>query len=181
MEKVVKESDRILLSAYVIGKGKKFFRECEKCKLEGIMAKKLNSRYELGKRSKNWLKIKCFKTLDCVICGMTIGIGWREKYFGALILGCFHKGKLRYVGRCGTGLDEKGYAELTEKLKKLKTNRCPFEEIPKFPSGVIAIWTKPKLICEVKFMNLSKNLIMRAPVFMRLRKDKVLRDCIVKT
>jgi bifunctional non-homologous end joining protein LigD len=181
LEKVVKESPRVLLSAYVIGKGKKFFQEVRKKGLEGIMAKRLKSTYQVGKRSKDWLKIKHLKTLDCIICAYTKGSGWREKYFGALVLGCYHQGKLRYVGRVGTGLDEKGYAELTQILQKLKTEKCPFEKKPEFPSGIEVTWVKPKLICEVRFMNLSKDLIMRAPAFLRLREDKEPKECILET
>ncbi|MEM7825416.1 MAG: non-homologous end-joining DNA ligase [Candidatus Aenigmatarchaeota archaeon] len=180
LEKVVKESDRVLLSAYVIGKGKKFFQEVRKKGLEGIIAKRLDSKYEVGKRSKNWLKIKFLKTLDCVIVGYTKGEGWREKYFGALVLACFYEGKLDYVGRCGTGLDEKGYAELTEELKKLRIDYCPLEEKPKLPSDLIINWVKPKLICEVKFMEITKDLQLRAPSFVRLRNDKNLEDCILE-
>lgn len=180
LERIVKESPRLLLSTYVIGNGKKFFQQVKKRKLEGVVAKRLDSVYEIGKRSKNWLKIKSLKTLDCVICGMTVGTGWREKYFGALILGCYHQGKLRYVGRCGTGLDEKGYAELTKMLKKIKTDKCPFEEIPEFPSDIMPVWVKPQLVCEVKFMNLSKDKIMRAPAYVRLREDKIPEDCVLE-
>jgi bifunctional non-homologous end joining protein LigD len=180
LEKTVKESERVLLSAYIIGKGKKFFEEARKRGLEGVMAKRLNSTYQLNKRSKDWLKIKYLKTLDCVICGYTLGSGWREKYFGALILGCYDKGKLRYVGRVGTGLDEKGYAELTKKLQELKTEKCPFEKKPEFPPSVVPVWVKPKLVCEAKFMNLSQDLIMRAPSFIRLREDKLPEECVLE-
>jgi len=180
LEKTVKESDRILLSSYVIGKGKKFFREVKKKGLEGMIAKRLKSTYQIGKRPKDWLKIKFLKTLDCVICGYTVGSGWREKYFGALILGCYHQGKLRYIGRVGTGLDEKGYAELTKTLQKLKTDKCSFKEKPEFPSDIVPVWVKPELVCEVKFMNLSKNYIMRTPSFIRLRYDKEAKECVLE-
>lgn len=180
LEQTVKESERVLLSRYVIERGEEFFRECKKKGLEGIMAKRLDSKYEVGKRSKNWLKIKFLKTLDCVVIGYTKGEGWREKYFGALVLACFHQGKLKYVGRCGTGLDKKGYAELTEELKKLRIDECPLEEKPKLPSDLIVNWVKPKLICEVKFMEITKDLQLRAPAFVRLRSDKNLEDCILE-
>lgn len=180
LERVVKQSDRVLLSAYVVGEGKKFFKAARKKGLEGVMAKRLQSRYQIDKRSKDWLKIKYLKTLDTVICGYTAGTGWREPYFGALILGCYHQGKLRYVGRVGTGLSEEGYAELTQVLQKLRIDKCPFKEIPEFPSDIVPRWVKPKLVCEVKFMNLSKDLIMRAPSFIRLREDKLPEECILE-
>jgi bifunctional non-homologous end joining protein LigD len=81
------------------------------------------------------------------------------------------------VGRVGTGLDEKGYAELTQKLQKIKTEKCPFEEKPEMPSKIIPLWARPSIVCEVRFMNLSKDLILRAPVFVRQREDKLPEEC----
>lgn len=181
LEKIVRESDKILLSTYVIGEGKKFFLEAEKRGLEGVIGKRLQSTYQINKRSKDWLKIKYLKTLDCIICAYTLGTGWREKYFGALVLGCYHQGKLRYIGRCGTGLDERGYADLTEKLKKIETDKNPFDIFEEEPAILEKVrWVKPELIAEVKFMNLSQDLKMRAPSFVRLREDKNLEDCILE-
>jgi bifunctional non-homologous end joining protein LigD len=181
LEKTVKESERILLSTYVIGKGKKFFKAVKRQGLEGIMAKKLNSPYLIGERSKLWLKIKVLKTLDCIIVGYSTGTGKREP-IGSLILGCYHNGKLRYVGKVGTGFSEEELNQILGKLEKLKTNKCPFEQEPELdlPPERKAVWVKPKLICEVKFMNLSQNLIMRAPSFVRLRTDKQLKECILE-
>ncbi|MEM5797740.1 MAG: non-homologous end-joining DNA ligase [Candidatus Aenigmatarchaeota archaeon] len=178
LEKTVKESERVLLSTYVIGEGKKFFNEVKKKKLEGVMAKRLQSTYQIGKRSKDWLKIKSLHTIDAIIVGYTSGEGWREKYFGALICGIYYKGKLHYLGRVGTGLDEKGYAELTEQLKKLETDKNPFEKFDEDPEIMQKIhWVKPKLVAEVKFMNLTPDFKMRAPSFIRLREDKLLEEC----
>ncbi|MDI6825782.1 MAG: non-homologous end-joining DNA ligase [Candidatus Aenigmarchaeota archaeon] len=179
LKEVVSESTRINL-CFFTENGEELFKVVKKQRLEGVMGKVKDSLYLIGKRSEYWLKIKSLKTLDCIICGYTVGTGWRQKYFGALILGCYYQNKLRYVGRVGTGLDEKGYAELTEKLQKLKTDKCPFKEKPELPLDIIPVWVKPKLVCEVKFMNLSKNKIMRAPSFIRLREDKSLKDCLLE-
>jgi bifunctional non-homologous end joining protein LigD len=178
LKDTVKESERLILSIYVMEKGKKFFEEVKKQGLEGIMAKRLDSIYEIGKRSKNWLKIKVLQTLDCIICGFTEGSGWRAKYFGALLLGAYWKKKLIYLGRVGTGLDEKGYAELTQKLKKIETLKRPFKEFEEEPEILEKIhWVKPKLVCEVKFMQLTKDFKLRAPSFIRIREDKAPKDC----
>ena len=177
LEGQVKENDRVLLSSYILGRGKRFFQEAKKKKLEGIVAKRLNSVYEIGKRSKSWLKLKNLMTLDCVIGGFTKGGGWREKSFGALILGVYEKGKLICVGRVGTGLDEKGYSGLGDQLKKLVVDKCPFEEVPRFSPSTVSYWTKPEMVCEVKFMNLSSDRVLRAPSFVRLRFDKRPTDC----
>lgn len=179
LKETIKEDERVLISQYVLEKGKAFFEEVKKKGLEGIMAKRLSSSYQIGKRSKDWLKIKALETIDCIICGFTKGEGWREEYFGALILGCFHENKLTYVGRCGTGLSEEGYAELTEILQELKTGQNPFgEEIEELKNKNVT-WVKPEIVCEIKFMSITPDLKLRAPSFVRLRKDKPIEECTI--
>ncbi|MEM5773187.1 MAG: non-homologous end-joining DNA ligase [Candidatus Aenigmatarchaeota archaeon] len=178
LEKVVKESSRILISAYVIGEGEKFFEEVKAKGLEGVMAKKLDSAYEIGRRSKNWLKIKALNSLDAIICGYTLGEGKREKYFGALLLGAMHEGKLRYIGRVGTGWQEKDLEELTQQLKKIEIEKNPFDVFEEEPSIIEKVrWCKPKLVCEVQFLELTEDLKLRAPSFKRLREDKAVEEC----
>ena len=144
------------------------------------MAKQIDSPYLIGERSRYWLKVKNLKKLDCVITGYTKGEGWRAEYFGALILGCYYKGKLTYVGRVGTGLNVPEFESITPQLKKLKVKDCLFPEKPKLPLDIKVIWTKPELVCEVKFINLSRNLQLRAPSFTRLRNDKWPKDCVLE-
>ena len=180
LEKIVEESERILISAYVIGKGKKFFQEAKKRKLEGIMAKRLQSTYQIGRRSNDWLKIKFLKTLDCIICGFTSGTGWREKYFGALLCGIYHDKKLIYLGRVGTGWSEGDLKLITPMLKKLETKKNPFDVFEEEPNILERIhWVRPRLVAEVEFMNLSADLKMRAPSFKCLRSDKRPRECVL--
>jgi len=169
----VKEGKNLLISEYIIEKGKSFFYKVRKQGLEGIMAKRLDSPYLLGKRSEFWLKIKAFQTLDCIICGYTPGRGRRNE-LGALILGCYYHGKLMCVGKVGTGLDEKTLKTISQELQSIETERSAFEKKTEIKN---AIWVKPLLVCEVKFMNLSKNLKLRAPVFLRLRSDKAPEEC----
>lgn len=169
----VKEGRNLLISKYIIEKGRKFFYEARKIGLEGIMAKRLDSPYLPGKRSEFWLKIKAFQTLDCIICGYTPGKG-RRKEIGALILGCYYQGKLIPVGKVGTGFDEKFLKTILSKLRHIQSKRIPFEKKTEIKN---AKWVKPLLVCEVKFMNLSKDLKLRAPVFLRLRNDKSPEEC----
>lgn len=182
LAKTVKESSRIVLSEYVIGSGREFFEAVKKEGLEGIVAKRLDSPYLIGERSKFWLKIKALQTLDVIIIGYTTGSGKRSKLLGSLISACFHQGKLRYVGKIGTGFSEEQMKELLKRLEKLKVKKCPLTPEPELnlPPGRKPIWVEPKLICEVKFMNLSKDLIMRAPSFKRLREDKLPEDCTLE-
>ncbi|MCS4540777.1 MAG: non-homologous end-joining DNA ligase [Euryarchaeota archaeon] len=177
LSKTVKEDERILVSQYIFEYGKSYFKEAKKRGLEGIMAKQIGSPYLIGMRSRYWLKIKNLKTLDCVIAGYTKGEGWRTKYFGALVLGCYYRGKLTYIGRVGTGLNVSEFELITPQFEKLKTKDCPFSEKPRFPSDIEVTWIKPELVCEVKFMNLSRDLKLRAPSFIRLRNDKWPKDC----
>jgi len=179
LEETVIESSRLVISQYVVGKGTKFFEEVKKKGLEGVMAKKLDSPYLLGERSKLWLKIKALETLDVIIVGYTTGTGKRGELLGSLITACYHEGKLKYVGKIGTGFSEEQLAEILKKLEKIKTERCPFEKVPdlKLPPERKPVWVEPKLVCEAKFMNLSKDLVMRAPVFVRLREDKLPDEC----
>jgi bifunctional non-homologous end joining protein LigD len=116
--------------------------------------------------------------LDCIVCGYTSGTGWREEYFGALLCGIYHKKKLIYLGRVGTGWSEEDLKLITPLLKKLETDKNPFDLFEEEPSVKEKIhWVKPKLVAEIKFMNLSKNLKLRAPSFVRIRSDKSPQTC----
>jgi bifunctional non-homologous end joining protein LigD len=171
----VKESKRIIISEYIDTYGKKFFREVQKKGLEGVMAKNKRSKYLIGKRSKNWLKIKNTKTLDCVVCGYTKGEGWREKYFGSLILGCYRKNRMIYVGRVGTGFNEDFLRAMKEKFDKIQTNKEHFET----EKDIEIVWIKPDYVAEVKFLEITKDLKLRSPSLVRIRKDKDPRECVI--
>lgn len=180
LEDVVKESNRIILSPYVIGKGKNFFEECKKKGLEGIMAKRLDSKYEIGKRSKEWLKIKFLKSLDCIVIGFTEGTGWREKYFGSLLCGIYFKKQLKYLGRVGTGFNEEDLIFLTKLFKKIETGKCPIKDFEDREILEKIHWVRPKYVVEVCFMNLTEDLKFRAPSFKKIRFDKTPEECILE-
>ncbi len=180
LERTVKESERLLISEYVEARGKKFFREVQKLGLEGVMAKRKDSKYEIGKRSKNWLKIKNLKTIDCVVCGLTKGKGSRSEYFGSLVLGCYRKGKLVYVGRVGTGFDRRKMEMFMRVFERLRTRECPFPSKPSFESGIeLAYWVRPEIVVEVEFLELTKDMKLRAPSLRRIRNDKEPGECVI--
>ena len=180
LKEVVREGEHVLIASYVKGKGTAFFEECKRMGLEGVVAKKVDSPYLLGKRSKYWLKIKVLRSIDCVIAGFTRGEGKRAQYFGALLLGVYDKGKLRYVGRVGTGWSESELATLTSTLKKMVIEQNPFD-IFEEESEIIkkTCFVRPELVCEVKFMEVTQDLKLRAPSFVRLRRDKLPSECKV--
>ncbi|MGZ4307980.1 MAG: DNA ligase D [Gaiellaceae bacterium] len=142
--------------------------------LEGVMGKRLDSRYLPGKRSRDWLKFKAHAEQEFVIAGYTKGQGRREGSFGALVLGAYEGGELRWVGNVGTGFDEAEIERLLKKLKPLKRKAPPFAQEPKMPrvrKGDVA-WVEPKLVAEVSFAEFTHDGRLRAPVYVGLREDK---------
>jgi bifunctional non-homologous end joining protein LigD len=169
LKEILPDNSRLRYSDHVIGKGKEFFLLAGRQGLEGIMAKKKDSFYETGNRSRNWLKIKTTARQEAVIAGYTSPRSGRS-YFGALILGIYENGKLVYAGHTGSGFNLASLKDVWGKLKPLVTEICPFSPKPK--TNMPATWVKPKLICEIKFQEWTQGHIMRQPIFMGLRSDK---------
>jgi bifunctional non-homologous end joining protein LigD len=145
--------------------------------LEGVMAKRPQSRYAEGKRTRDWLKIKTHGREEFVICGWTKGQGKREGRFGALVLGTYRGDELHWVGNCGTGFTERDIDALLAKLEPLRTGASPFPVVPKMPKvrkGDVT-WVEPKLVCEVRFAEWTHDGHLRAPSFQGLRDDKPAR------
>jgi bifunctional non-homologous end joining protein LigD len=149
--------------------GEAFFEAVKQLGLEGMMAKQRGSPYMPGKRSESWLKIKVRQTAECIIIGYTRGTGDREPTFGALHLGQVIGGQLTYVGKVGTGFDERLLKSLDGEIKKLTPVKKPVKQ--KVLDDSQSIWVESKIMCEVQFMSMTKDGMMREPVFMRLRPD----------
>ena len=173
LEKLLPVSGTVRLSEAIERTGRAFFRAAEKNGLEGVMAKDMSSPYRSGARTREWLKVKVQKGQEAVICGFTRPRAAR-KYFGALILGAFRKGKLTYIGHVGTGFTERTLKDLHAKLTPLATPRSPFAEEPK--TNMPMTWVAPRLICEVKFSEWTAEGLMRHPVFLGLRDDKSAKE-----
>ena len=135
---------------------------------EGVMGKRVDSRYEDGKRSSCWLKVKPTRTSDFVIGGWTRGTGSREA-LGAIIVGYWEGGRLHYASHVGSGFDERAIRLLKQKLDPLKARSCPFDEEPERNGPTT--WVEPRLVAEVEFQRLTSDEKLRAPVFLRLRDD----------
>lgn len=162
-------------SDHHVGRGLALFEVARDKGLEGIIGKLRTGPY-LQKRSREWLKIKITRRLECVICGYTDPRGTRE-YFGSLILGLYDKnGKLVHVGNVGTGFTHSSQAALFKQLQSLLTEENPFgRKID--TGGRPAHWLKLQLVAEIKFTEWthegeSGEIKMRAPVFEGLRLDK---------
>ncbi|MBW3524907.1 DNA ligase D [Chryseobacterium sp. NKUCC03_KSP] len=163
------ETDLIKFCDHVPEKGIAFFDQMKKMKLEGMIAKKSDSIYTENSRSSDWLKIKFTNTEEAIICGFTEPKGSRQG-FGALILGKYINGKLIYSGHIGTGFNNELLNELHQRLKKLVIKTSPFETIPK--TNMPVSWTKPELVCEIKYSEITKDGMFRHPVFVTIREDK---------
>ncbi len=135
---------------------------------EGVVGKRKESRYESGRRSTSWLKVKPTHSADFVVGGYTRGKGSRAT-LGALLVGYWDKGKLRYASHVGSGFDERTLAQATAKLEPLQTKTCPFAEQPELNAPTA--WVEPKTVAEVRFHSWTEDGALRAPVFLRLRDD----------
>ena len=135
---------------------------------EGLIGKRKDSRYESGRRSAAWLKIKPTRTGDFVIGGYTAGKGSRAA-LGALLLGYWDKRKLRYASHVGSGLSDRSLKQAKATLDSLKRKTCPFVEKPETNGPVT--WVEPKIVAEVSFQNWTEDGSLRAPIFLRLRDD----------
>ncbi|UAY53695.1 DNA ligase D [Ferruginibacter albus] len=160
--------------------GIEFFEVAKKTGLEGIIAKRADSVYATGDRSKDWLKIKANKRQEMVIGGYTKNDD-SSKAFSALLVGVHENGKLIYTGKVGTGFNDKTQKEMLAKFKKLIIKTPPFNETPDInkpsrfrpnPPHATATWLKPILVCEVAFTEMTSDGIMRHPSFEGMRIDK---------
>jgi bifunctional non-homologous end joining protein LigD len=139
--------------------------------LEGIVAKRKTSTYRPGKRSPDWLKIKARPQQEFVVCGFTEGKGSR-KHFGALLLGAYRNGRLRYFGHSGTGFSEKGLKDAIDRLKPLFLDKSQAENPPKIPEKIR--WVQPRLVCEVAYAEWTEDEQLRQTTFLGWRDDKKL-------
>ena len=186
LKQIIPENNIIRLSENFEVSGIDFFKTAKKMGLEGIIAKKSESTYSPGNRSKEWLKVKANKRQEMVIGGYTINDD-TSKSFSSLLLGVFEKGKLIYTGKVGTGFNDKQQKEMLKQFKKYITKNPPFTELPDInkpsrfrpnPPHAIAVWMKPELVCEVSFTEMTTDGIMRHPSFEAMRIDKKAKDVV---
>ncbi len=153
--------------------GKSFFTKAVKQGLEGVMAKKKDSKYWPGSRSESWLKIKSGESQEAIICGYTESTAGEA--FGSLILGLNSGNGLEYIGNCGSGFTTEFQYALLARMQKLKQNDSPFPGKIKL-KGRKPSWLRPQLVCEVHFSEWTKAGRMRHPVFKGLREDKIAEE-----
>ena len=153
------------------GHGEEFFKQACTMSLEGAVCKRVDSIYQDGVRTRNWVKVKCTRRQEMVIGGYTEPQGSRTG-FGALLLGIYENGKLRYAGKVGTGFDDRTLTGLYKGLVKLEQQQSPFVNPPRGYEAKGAHWVKPDLVAEIAFTEWSNDGALRHPSFQGLRTDK---------
>ena len=169
LRRVVPEGGPIRFSDCIEQYGIDFFKAAKENGLEGIIAKRTNSLYKSGQRTKDWVKVKAEKRHEAIICGFTKNKN-TDRLFSSLILGIPNGERLQFIGQVGTGFSASMQTQIMKKLRPLTTHQCPFEILPAINANVQ--WLQPKFICEVKYTELTKDGLMRHPSFQGLREDK---------
>jgi DNA ligase D-like protein (predicted ligase) len=165
---------RIRLTTYRRRDGEALFREACRKGWEGLIAKRVDSPY-VGRRSPDWLKFKCVNEQELVIGGYTAPHGSRIE-FGALLVGYFEGGRLRYAGKVGTGFDRATLRDLARRLAPLRRDSSAFAD-PDAPTRGVT-WVEPRLVAQVAFAEWTPEGRLRHPRFVGLREDKDPREVV---
>jgi bifunctional non-homologous end joining protein LigD len=173
LEEVVTPSPDVQVSA-VFDDGAALYEAVERDGYEGIMAKRADSKYLQGRRTRDWLKLKAHGSQEFIVAGYTKGSGAREKTFGSLVLAVRDGGELRYAGNVGTGFNDREIKRLLGLLRPLERPGSPFRTVPKMPKvrrGDVT-WVEPRLVVEVEFSEWTHEGHVRQPSYKGLRDDK---------
>src|SRR5688572_4549138 len=162
-------SERVRVTESVEGDGKKMLELARKQGWEGIIAKRVDSKYRPGDRSRDWLKLKVESRQEFVVGGYTEPRNSRQ-HIGALLLGYFDKERLIYVGHTGGGFTGAGLAGMYRRLEPLERKTSPFAEVPK--TNERAHWVEPRIVVEVKFSEWTADGKLRQPIYLGTRDDK---------
>jgi bifunctional non-homologous end joining protein LigD len=146
--------------------------------LEGVVAKRLDSVYQPGRRSPDWIKIKNVAMQDVVIGGWKPGTGRRSQHFGSLLVGIPSDDGLRYVGHVGTGFSDELLTDLTAQLAKLESLTCPFNPPPPREHARHARWVAPELVGEVAYGEWTPDGVLRHPRWRGLRPELTPADVV---
>ena len=166
-------NDRVRLSESIPGDGEEMLGRVRRDGWEGVIAKRTDSQYDPGVRSKAWLKLKVEHRQEFVVGGWTEPRNTRE-HIGAILLGYFDGDRFVYVGHTGGGFTRDGLKDMYRRLARIERKTPPFERPPR--TNERAHWTRPDVVVEVKFNEWTADEKLRQPIFLGVRDDKPARD-----
>lgn len=173
MQRVIEqENDRFALSRYIEGQGVALYKLAEAQDLEGVVAKRNDSIYYPGKRTKDWIKIKNMKDDDYVVCGYI----YKNNHMISVVLGQYRDNELVYKGHVTLGVGGKPF----QRVREAARIPAPPMEVPDGRGNEDAIWIEPNIVCTVKYMHKTSSGGLRQPVFKGLREDKRPEECMTK-
>jgi bifunctional non-homologous end joining protein LigD len=178
--------DPIRFSGEIGSDASRLLAEVKRRGLEGIVGKQRNSAYEPGRRSGEWIKLKCVNEQEFVIGGYTPPGGSR-KYFGAILVGYYENNRLAFAGNVGSGFTTKSLSTLYKQFRREERNGCPFADLPskqggQWTQGITPSmmrkmhWVNPVFVAQIKFAEWTRDNKLRQPVFLGLREDKNPRE-----
>lgn len=188
LQLVLPENESVRFSQDLKTTGTEAFRAASKLGLEGLIAKKEDSIYQPGVRTRAWMKVKTQRRQEVVIGGYTVNDG-TPKLFSSLLVGVYEDGRLHYIGKVGTGFTRKMQEAMMKDFHPLVTKKCPFTEVPDVnqpsrfrpnPPHATVVWLKPMLVGEVSFAELTRDGVMRHPSFEGMRTDKNAREVVLE-
>jgi bifunctional non-homologous end joining protein LigD len=163
------------------GGGEAVLAAAREQRLEGVVAKQVESAYQPGARSRSWLKIKNLRTQEVIVAGWRPGQGRRADTIGALLLAIPDADGLRYAGKVGTGFTAAGLADLQRRLDPLASDQSPLgDDVPRADARG-AHWVRPELVGEVRFTEWTRDGRLRHPAWRGLRPDKSAHDVVRET
>ena len=189
LQKLLKSPPGVIRFSASLGEdAEELVRKAREIGVEGLIGKRKNSVYEPGRRSGAWIKLKFQSEQEFIIGGYTAPGGTR-KYFGALLVGVYDGKALLFVGKVGTGFNEALLRRLHSRFQKIREEACPFSNLPeergaRYGQSITASemkrcrWLQPKLVCQVRFSEWTREEKLRQPVFLGIREDKSAREVV---
>jgi len=179
LQKILPPTGPLRYSEHFAKNGEALYEQVVNLGLEGIVAKKADSPYRSG-RSSDWLKIRADRIDDFVVVGFSKPKGSRGG-FGSLHVGAYQDGRLIYCGRAGSGFSGDQLSEISATLQSLvrKTPPCDPPENGALPKGTDHTWVEPRLVCDVRYKEFTKDGLLRQSVFVRFRDDKKPEDVVM--
>jgi bifunctional non-homologous end joining protein LigD len=175
---LVEPGEGWLVPAHHIDGAAELLEAARSQRLEGIVVKRVDSRYVPGARSPWWRKVKVRPRQELVIGGWQDGEGNRRGHLGSILVGYYDGGRLRFAGKVGTGFKDAELVRLGRLFTELATDECPFDPPPPAPVSRVAHWVRPDLVAEVTFGAWTSDDILRHASYIATRDDKDPHDVV---